>query len=121
MKDTEEISTMEVSEKGLVTSEEAKKSVLLLQRKFNGANNELADLSQLEVDYSAEAKELTKKINELTEKYKARKKELRGLINIIGQKRLVKLGERTAYRTQIIELGGKIKTIDTSKLIEQIK
>lgn len=115
-----EMSDVIISEKGVETPLQ-KKSVQFLKRKFNNVNNILGDLTQLEVDYIEEIKDLNKKINELTEKHIARKKELRMAIKIITQKRLIKLGERMAYSNQIVELGGKVNRINAQKLLRQIK
>lgn len=116
----QEMSNVIVSEEGIELSGEAKKAIRLLNKKHNGANNELGNLAQLEVDNDAEIKKINTKIAELTEKLKARKKELVNSNKVIAQKRLVILGERMAYRKQIIDLGGKVKTVDTKKLLQQV-
>ena len=122
--ETQEMSNMVINEKGvgeIKLTPDAKKAIQLLNKKHNTANNELGNLSQLEVDNDAELKSINKKIAELTEKFKARKKELRDSNNVIAQKRLILLGERMAYRKQIVDLGGKIKNADSKKLLGQIK
>lgn len=120
----QEMSNVTVSDKGIgetKLSTETKKAIQLLNKNHNVANNELGNLSQLEVDNDAELKKINKKIAEATEKFKVRKKEIRESNNIIAQKRLITLGERMAYRKQIVDMGGKIKDADTKKLIEQIR
>ena len=118
----EEVGNSFVSKEGLQNlSPDVKKNVQMLTRRFNKVNNELSDLIQFEVDAVDEMKEINQKINELTAKYKTRKKELRIGIKNGQQQRLIKLGTRESYISQIKELGGKINRLDTKKLIDQTK
>ncbi len=91
-----------------------------LHKNFNLVNNTLSDLAQFEADCEKELKELSEEIKNKTYSLKNKQKELRATLKNLKEKRLLVLGERSGYVKQIRAIGGKIKSVDTSKLLDQI-
>ena len=120
----QDYSDVAVGETGLMEGEEMRKNsnqsiqpIQSLSAKYNSVNNIISELAQLEADSQEELNDIKKEIAEKTKTLKSRQKELRQQLKAIGERRMMVLGERTAYMKQIRSLGGKVGTTDIKKLL----
>ncbi len=112
------VSEMVVTEKGIENKMATQQNPLaILGQKYNEVNNVISDLAQLEAETQEELTDIRKEIASLTLDLKKRQKELRNRMKAIASKRMVVLGERTAYVNQIQSHGGKIGNTDITKLL----
>jgi|GEM_PF-3985861 len=120
----QEYSDIAISETGIIGGEDMERKsnktpqpIQVLSAKYNAVNNLISELAQLEAESQEELTDIKKEIAELTKSLKSRQKDLRQTLKAISERRMMVLGERTAYMSQIRALGGKVGTTDIKKLL----
>ena len=121
--ETKELSQVTVNSEGIDNSKKNNnsKALKVLSKNFNNVNNTLSDLAQYEAELDDELVDIKLEIANLTGKLKIRAKDIRNALKVIEEKRLLSLGERASYLKQINDLGGSVKRLDITKLINSKK